>query len=61
MFIPWWESELEVMKWTFMESLSVYICFDLIIVYTDIVIFNMTFLLLVGEWVTWWKLNTKIK
>jgi hypothetical protein len=49
MFIPWWESELEVMKWTFMESLSVYICFDLIIVYTDIVIFNMTFLLLVGE------------
>jgi hypothetical protein len=49
MFIPWWESELEVMKWTFMESLGVYICFDLMIVYTDIAIFNMTFLLLVGE------------
>jgi hypothetical protein len=42
------------MKWTSMETsdLYIYICFDSIIVYTNIVNFNITFLLLVGERVT---------
>jgi hypothetical protein len=51
-----------IMKWTSMETsdLYIYICFDSIIVYTNIVNFNITFLLLVGERVTWWKFNTMI-
>jgi hypothetical protein len=42
-----------------MDFYGIFMCIYIIIVYTNIVSFNMIFLLVVGEWVIWWKLNTK--